>query len=62
VTEEISYQSLWDVQIDTGATALISTPNVNQPKGFAKINHTDDPDVSEPRKSTSMSPKEPTSA
>jgi hypothetical protein len=54
-TEDISYyQSLWDVPIDTGATALISTLNLDQTKGFAEINHTDDPDFIEPRKSASM--------
>jgi hypothetical protein len=58
-TEEISYQSLWDVPIDAGATALISTLNVDQTKGFAKINHTDDPDFIEPRESASMTRKNP---
>jgi hypothetical protein len=53
------YQSLWDVPIDTGATALISTLNVYQNKGFAKINHTDDPDFIEPRESASMTQKKP---
>ena len=53
-TEEISYQSLWDVPIDAGATALISTLNADRTKGFAEINHTDDPDFIEPRGSVSF--------
>jgi hypothetical protein len=54
-TEEISYHTLWDVPLDTGTTALISSLNVNRKQGFAKINHTDDPDFSEPRESAQMS-------
>jgi hypothetical protein len=48
-TEEISYQSLWDVPIDTGASALISTLNVD----------TGDPDFIEPRESGSMMRQNP---
>jgi hypothetical protein len=58
-TEEISYHTLWDVPMDTGATALISSLNVDQTKGFAKINHTNDPDFIEPRESASMPQKNP---
>jgi hypothetical protein len=58
-TEEISYQSLWDVPIDAGATALISTLNVDRTKGLAEINHTDDPDFIKPRESASMTRKNP---
>jgi hypothetical protein len=45
--------------IDAGATALISTLNVDQTKGFAEINHTDDPDFIEPRETASMTGKNP---
>jgi hypothetical protein len=58
-TEAISYHTLWDVPLDTGKTALISGLNVDQKQGFAKIDHTDDPDFSEPRESAQISRNNP---
>jgi hypothetical protein len=53
-TEEISYHTLWDVPLTSGDTALISSLNVDRTKGFAEINHTDDPDFIEPRESAQI--------
>jgi hypothetical protein len=54
--EDISSHTLWDVPMDTGATALVSSLNVNQSEGFAEINHTDDPDLIEPGNSANIKP------
>jgi hypothetical protein len=64
-TEEISYHTLWDVPLSTGDTALISSLNVDRTKGFAEINHTDDPDFVVPRESAQIcrtNPRVPTNA
>jgi hypothetical protein len=53
-TEDISYQTLWDVPLESGKTALVSCLNVDRAKGFAEINHTDDPDFIEPRASAQI--------
>jgi hypothetical protein len=59
-TEEISYHTLvWDVPLNTGKMTLISSLNVDRKQGFAKIDHTDDPDFSEPRESAQISRKPP---
>jgi hypothetical protein len=44
VAEEISYHALWDVPLDSGERALISSSDVDRKKGFAKINNASDPD------------------
>jgi hypothetical protein len=53
-TEEISYHTLWDVPLLSGDTALIYSLNVDRTKGFAKINHTNDPDFVVPRESAQI--------
>ena len=58
-TEEISYHTLWDVPLETGETALISSLNVDRRQGFAEIDHTNDPDFSEPRESAKISRNNP---
>jgi hypothetical protein len=58
-TKEISYHTLWDVPLDTGKTALISSLNVNRKQGFAETDHTDDPDFSKPRESAQTSRNNP---
>jgi hypothetical protein len=58
-TEDISYQSLWDVPLEGGETALISTLNVDREKDFAKIDHTHDPDFIEPRESAKITRNNP---
>jgi hypothetical protein len=47
-TKEISYHTLWDVPLDSGGKALISSVNTVCEKGFAEINHTNDPEFLEP--------------
>ena len=42
-TEDISYQTLWDVPLINGKATLISCLYVDRDQGFAKIDHTDDP-------------------
>jgi hypothetical protein len=64
-TSEISYHTLWDVPLDSGETAFISSLNVDQTKGFAEINHTDDPDFlvrHESAKITQTNPRVPKDA
>jgi hypothetical protein len=64
-TEDISYHTLWDVPLASGDTALISSLNVDRKKGFAEINHTDDPDFIVPRESAQtcrQNPRVPTQA
>jgi hypothetical protein len=46
--KEISYHTLWDVPLDSGGTALILSVNTTREKGFAKIDHTKDPEFLEP--------------
>jgi hypothetical protein len=58
-TEDISYHTLWDVPLDNGSTALISTLNVDRELGFAEIDHTDDPDFIEPRESATVTRTNP---
>ena len=58
-TEEISYHTLWDVPLDTGKKALLSSLNVDRKQGFAQTDHTDDPDFSEPRESAQISRNNP---
>ena len=58
-TEDISYHTLWDVPLDNGSTALISTLNVDRELGFAEIDHTDDPDFTEPRESATITRTNP---
>jgi hypothetical protein len=58
-TEDISCQSLWDVPLDGGETALISTLNVDREKGFAEIDHTHGPDFIEPRESAKIARDNP---
>ena len=58
-TADISYQTLWDVPLDNGTTALISCLNVDRDKGFAEINHTDDPDFIEPRETAKIARNNP---
>jgi hypothetical protein len=53
-TSEIPYHTLWDVPLDSRETALISSLNVDRTKGFAKSNHTDDPDFIVPRESAKI--------
>jgi hypothetical protein len=53
-TEEISYHTLWDMPLGGGRTALVSCLNLEREKGFAKINHSDDPDFIEPRESAQI--------
>jgi hypothetical protein len=53
-TQDILYQTLWDVPIGRGKTALISCLNVDREKGFADINHSEDPDFIEPRESAAI--------
>jgi hypothetical protein len=58
-TNDISYQTLWDVPLDDGKTALISCLNVDRDDGFAEIDHTDDPDFIEPRESAKIARNNP---
>ena len=53
-TEDISYQTLWDVPLPNGKTALISCLNIDRAQGFAEIDHTDDPDFIVPRESAQI--------
>ena len=58
-TEDISYHTLWDVPLDNGETALISSLNVNRELGFAEIDHTNDPNFIEPRESANITQNNP---
>jgi hypothetical protein len=58
-TEEISYRTLWDVPLDSGETALISSLNIDRRKGFTKIDHTNYPNFMEPRESALISQNNP---
>ena len=50
-TEEITYNTLWDIPLDNGETALVSSLTVDRERGSSETNHTDDPDFIEPRES-----------
>ena len=58
-TEDISYQTLWDVPLRDGKTALISCVNVDRDQGFAEIDHSDDPEFSVPRESAKIARSNP---
>jgi hypothetical protein len=53
-TDDISYQTLWDVPLISGKLALVSCLNVDRQQGFAKIDHSGDPDFIEPRESAQI--------
>jgi hypothetical protein len=58
-TADTSCQTLWDVPLDDGTTALVSCLNVDRDKGFAEINHADDPDFIEPRETAQIARNNP---
>ena len=58
-TADISYHTLWDVPLETGKTALISSLNLDREQGFSEIDHNDDPDFIEPRESAKISRNNP---
>jgi hypothetical protein len=58
-TKETSYHTLWDVPLDSGETALISSVNTVCDNGFAEINHRNDPEFLEPWESAIISRQNP---
>ena len=53
-TADISYQTLWDVPLGGGNSALVSCLNLDRHVGFAEIDHSDGPDFIEPRESAKI--------
>ena len=58
-TAEISYETLWDVPLVTGETALVSCLNLDRQKGFAEIDHSNDPEFIEPHESAMICRQNP---
>jgi hypothetical protein len=58
-TEEISYQTLWNVPLISGKAALVSCLNVDFLQGFAKIDHSEDSNFIEPPESAQICQNNP---